>query len=129
MAWPPPEDVGGLRTALLERGRSAASRDELTDRELSGFDGVSGGGWRSAYEQAWVFGTHLVYGNAATSLAETRTCWWSGWKMAAGRARAVVIASGVSHRRQDPELEALVAWASSTARAPSSAGGSRKRPL
>ena len=62
----------GLRTALLEReafGGQAGTSSRI--RNYLGFpDGVSGGELaQRAYEQAWVFGTHLVYGNAATSLA------------------------------------------------------------
>src|SRR6185503_12196123 len=62
-----------------------------------------------AYEQAWVFGTHLVYGNAATSLAEDQDLLVVVLEDGSqARARAVVIASGVSYRRLGiPELEAL----------------------
>jgi thioredoxin reductase (NADPH) len=63
-----------------------------------------------AYEQAWVFGTHFVYGNPATWLAQDRDRLVVGLLDGSeARARAVVIASGVSYRRLGvPELEALV---------------------
>jgi len=102
----------GLRTALLEReafGGQAGTSSRI--RNYLGFpDGVSGGELaQRAYEQAWVFGTHLVYGNPATSLAKDRDLLVIGLQDGSqARARAVVIASGVSYRRlQVPELEAL----------------------
>ena len=62
-----------------------------------------------AYEQAWLFGAHLVYGNPATSLTKEGNLLVVG--LADGseaRARAVVIASGVSYRRLEvPDLEEL----------------------
>ena len=63
-----------------------------------------------AYEQAWMFGTHFVYGNPATSLATDQDRLVVGLLDGSeARARAVVIASGVSYRRLGvPELEALV---------------------
>jgi thioredoxin reductase (NADPH) len=102
----------GLRTALLEReafGGQAGTSSRI--RNYLGFpDGVSGAELaQRAYQQAWVFGTHLVYGNPATSLAQDRDLLVVG--LADGsqaRARAVVIATGVSYRRLGvPELEAL----------------------
>jgi thioredoxin reductase (NADPH) len=102
----------GLRTALLEReafGGQAGTSSRI--RNYLGFpDGVSGGELaQRAYEQAWVFGTHLVYGNAATSLAKDQDLLVVGLEDGSqARARAVVIASGVSYRRLGiPELEAL----------------------
>src|SRR4029077_11845178 len=60
-------------------------------------------------EQAWAFGTHLVYGNPATSLAKDEDLLVVGLEDGSqARARAVVIATGVSYRRLGiPELEAL----------------------
>ena len=102
----------GLRTALLEReafGGQAGTSSRI--RNYLGFpDGVSGGELaQRAYEQAWAFGTHLVYGNAATSLAKDQDLLVVGLEDGSqARARAVVIASGVSYRRLGiPELEAL----------------------
>jgi thioredoxin reductase (NADPH) len=65
----------GLSTALLEReafGGQAGTSSRI--RNYLGFpSGVSGGELaQRAYEQAWVFGTHFVYGNPATSLAKDR---------------------------------------------------------
>jgi thioredoxin reductase (NADPH) len=62
----------GLSTALLEReafGGQAGTSSRI--RNYLGFpSGVSGVELaQRAYEQAWAFGTHLVYGNPATSLA------------------------------------------------------------
>ena len=102
----------GLGTALLEReafGGQAGTSSRI--RNYLGFpDGVSGAELaQRAYQQAWVFGTHLVYGNPATSLAQDRDLLVVG--LADGsqaRARAVVIATGVSYRRLGiPDLEAL----------------------
>jgi len=102
----------GLRTALLEReafGGQAGTSSRI--RNYLGFpDGVSGAELaQRAYQQAWVFGTHLVYGNPATSLAQDRDLLVVGLEDGSeARARAVVIASGVSYRRLGvPELEAL----------------------
>jgi thioredoxin reductase (NADPH) len=102
----------GLSTALLEReafGGQAGTSSRI--RNYLGFpDGVSGGELaQRAYEQAWVFGTHLVYGNPATSLAKDQDLLVVGLEDGSqARARAVVIASGVSYRRLGiPELEAL----------------------
>jgi thioredoxin reductase (NADPH) len=102
----------GLSTALLEReafGGQAGTSSRI--RNYLGFpDGVSGGELaQRAYQQAWVFGTHLVYGNPATSLAKDQDLLVVGLEDGSeARARAVVIASGVSYRRlQVPELEGL----------------------
>jgi thioredoxin reductase (NADPH) len=103
----------GLRTALLEReafGGQAGTSSRI--RNYLGFpDGVSGGELaQRAYQQAWVFGTHLVYGNPATSLAENGDLLVLGLEDGSEvRARAVVIATGVSYRRLGvSQLEALV---------------------
>jgi thioredoxin reductase (NADPH) len=102
----------GLRTALLEReafGGQAGTSSRI--RNYLGFpDGVSGAELaQRAYQQAWGFGTHLVYGNPATSLAKAQDLLVVGLEDGSeARARAVVIASGVSYRRlQVPELEGL----------------------
>jgi thioredoxin reductase (NADPH) len=92
----------GLGTALLEReafGGQAGTSSRI--RNYLGFpDGVSGAELAErAYEQAWVFGTHLVYGTA-TALAEDQDLLVVGLEDGSqARARAVVIASGVSYRR------------------------------
>jgi thioredoxin reductase (NADPH) len=103
----------GLRTALLEReafGGQAGTSSRI--RNYLGFpNGVSGVELaQRAYEQAWVFGTHFVYGNPATSLAQDRDLLVAGLRDGSEvKARAVVIATGVSYRRLGvPELEALV---------------------
>jgi thioredoxin reductase (NADPH) len=103
----------GLRTALLEReafGGQAGTSSRI--RNYLGFPGgVSGVELaQRAYEQAWVFGTHFVYGNPATSLAKGQDLLVVGLEDGSEiRARAVVIATGVSYRRLGvPELEALV---------------------
>jgi thioredoxin reductase (NADPH) len=102
----------GLSTALLEReafGGQAGTSSRI--RNYLGFpNGVSGGELaQRAYEQAWAFGTHFVYGNPAASLANDRDLLVVGLEDGSqARARAVVIASGVSYRRLGvPELEAL----------------------
>ena len=93
----------GLSTALLEReafGGQAGTSSRI--RNYLGFpDGVSGGELaQRAYEQAWVFGTHLVYGNPATSLAKDRDLLVVGLEDGSqARGALVVIASGVSYRR------------------------------
>ena len=102
----------GLATALLELeafGGQAGTSSRI--RNYLGFPrGISGAelAWR-AYEQAWVFGTHFIYGNPATSLAAGEDLHVVG--LADGsqvRSRAVVIATGVSYRRLGiPELESL----------------------
>jgi thioredoxin reductase (NADPH) len=102
----------GLSTALLEReafGGQAGTSSRI--RNYLGFpSGVSGGELaQRAYEQAWAFGTHFVYGNPATSLAKDRDLLVVGLEDGSqALARAVVIATGVSYRRlRVPELEAL----------------------
>jgi thioredoxin reductase (NADPH) len=102
----------GLGTAQLEReafGGQAGTSSLI--RNYLGFPrGVSGTelAWR-AYQQAWNFGTHLVYGNPAVALAQDRALYvltlQDGSQV---RSRAVVIATGVSYRRlQSPGLEPL----------------------
>ena len=102
----------GLSTALLEReafGGQAGTSSLI--RNYLGFPrGVSGAelAWR-AYQQAWQFGAHLVYGNPAIALAEdgaARVLTLQDGSQV--RSRAVVIATGVSYRRLDaPGLESL----------------------
>ena len=103
----------GLRTALLEReafGGQAGTSSRI--RNYLGFpSGVSGVELaQRAYEQAWTFGTHFIYGNPATSLSQDGDLLVVGLEDASEiAARAVVIASGVSYRRLEvPELETLV---------------------
>src|SRR5262249_22979703 len=87
----------GLRPALLEReacGGQAGTSSRI--RNYLGFpDGVSGTELaQRAYQQAWVFGTHLVYGNPAASLAQDKDLLVVGLEDGSqARARAVVIAS------------------------------------
>jgi thioredoxin reductase (NADPH) len=102
----------GLSTALLEReafGGQAGTSSRI--RNYLGFpSGVSGGELaQRAYEQAWAFGTYFVYGNPAASLTNDRDLLVVGLEDGSqARARAVVIATGVSYRRLGvPELEAL----------------------
>ena len=103
----------GLSTALLEReafGGQAGTSSLI--RNYPGFPWGVGGAELAlrAYQQAWLFGAHFVYGNPATSLAdegELRVL-----KLQDGsevRSRAVIIATGVAYRRLGvPALEALV---------------------
>jgi thioredoxin reductase (NADPH) len=102
----------GLATVLLEReafGGQAGTSSLI--RNYLGFPrGVSGAelAWR-AYQQAWNFGAHLVYGNPAVALAEdgaVRVLTLQDGSQV--RSRAVVIATGMSYRRlQAPGLESL----------------------
>ena len=102
----------GLRTALLEReafGGQAGTSSLI--RNFLGFPhGVSGIELAfRAYQQAWNFGTHLIYGNPAVSLAEEGSDYvltlQDGTEV---RSRVVIIAAGVSYRRlQAPGLESL----------------------
>jgi thioredoxin reductase (NADPH) len=103
----------GLSTALLEPeafGGQAGTSSRI--RNYLGFPSGIGGTElaQRAYEQAWVFGTHLVYGNPVTSLTRDQDRLVVGLQDGSEtRARAVVIATGVSYRRLEvPELEALV---------------------
>jgi thioredoxin reductase (NADPH) len=102
----------GLATALLEReafGGQAGTSSRI--RNYLGFPhGVSGVELAlRAYQQAWGFGAHFIYGNPATSLGAEGGLRVVGLEDGSQvRARAVVIATGVSYRRLDvPELEAL----------------------
>jgi thioredoxin reductase (NADPH) len=102
----------GLATVLLELeafGGQAGTSSRI--RNYLGFPrGISGAelAWR-AYEQAWVFGTHFVYGNPATSLAAEKDLHVVGLRDGSQiRSRAVIIATGVSYRRLgNAELESL----------------------
>jgi thioredoxin reductase (NADPH) len=103
----------GLSTALLEReafGGQAGTSSLI--RNYPGFPWGVGGAELAlrAYQQAWLFGAHFVYGNPAMSLTdegELRVL-----KLQDGsevRSRAVVIATGVAYRRLGiPGLESLV---------------------
>jgi thioredoxin reductase (NADPH) len=103
----------GLETALLEReafggqaGTSSLIRNYLGfPRGLSGVELAS-----RAYEQAWIFGTHFIYGNPARWLTEDRGLHVVGLEDGNEvRARALVIATGMSYRRlRVPGLESLV---------------------
>jgi thioredoxin reductase (NADPH) len=121
----------GLVTAVLEGeafGGQAGTSSLI--RNYPGFPRGVGGAqlaWR-AYEQAWVFGTHFVYGNPATALGEV-----AGRhvvRLADGselRSRAVVVATGVSYRRlREPGLDALIGagvfYGAATVQAPAVAG-------
>jgi thioredoxin reductase (NADPH) len=102
----------GLSTALLEReafGGQAGTSSRI--RNYLGFPhGISGVelAWR-AYQQAWGFGTHFVYGNPAVSLTAEPDLRLVGLDDGSQvRARTVVIATGVTYQRLGiPELEAL----------------------
>jgi thioredoxin reductase (NADPH) len=121
----------GLSTGLLEReafGGQAGTSSRI--RNYLGFPrGVSGAelAWR-AYEQAWLFGTHVIYGNPATSLAKEEDMCVIGLEDGSEvRSRAVIIATGVSYRRLGiPGLESLVGggvfYGASTVEAPALAG-------
>jgi thioredoxin reductase (NADPH) len=102
----------GLATALLELeafGGQAGTSSRI--RNYLGFPrGISGAdlAWR-AYEQAWTFGTHVIYGNPATRLATAEgvhvVVLEDGSQI---RSRAVIIATGMAYRRLGiAELEAL----------------------
>jgi len=103
----------GLATALVEQeafGGQAGTSSRI--RNYLGFPGgVSGAelAWR-AYQQAWGFGAHFIYGNPATWLAADEALRVVGLEDGSQiRARAVVIATGVSYRRLEaPGLEALL---------------------
>jgi thioredoxin reductase (NADPH) len=103
----------GLSTAMLEReavGGQAGTSSLI--RNYLGFPrGVSGVELASrAFNQAWMFGTHYVYGNPATSLARDGDLHVVGLQDGSSvTCRAVIIATGVSYRRLAvPELESLV---------------------
>jgi thioredoxin reductase (NADPH) len=103
----------GLSTALLEReafGGQAGTSSLI--RNYPGFPwGVGGADLAlAAYQQAWLFGAHFVYGNPATSLAAGGDLRVVGLQDGSEvRSRAVVIATGASYRRLGVlELESLV---------------------
>jgi thioredoxin reductase (NADPH) len=121
----------GLRIALLEReafGGQAGTSSLI--RNYLGFPrGISGVELASrASEQAWLFGTHFIYGNPAKSLAtdrDTRIVTLQDGSQV--RSRAVIIATGMSYRRLEvPELESLlgagVFYGAATVEAPAMAG-------
>ena len=100
----------GLKTAVVEReaiGGQAGTSSLI--RNYLGFPrGISGAELaQRAYEQAWSFGTEVVYGVAATGLrrdGQLRELELSDGSRL--RSRAVVLATGVSYRRIDnPELD------------------------
>jgi thioredoxin reductase (NADPH) len=102
----------GLSTVVLEPeaiGGQAGTSSRI--RNYLGFPtGVSGGELAlRAFSQAWNFGTDYVYGNAAAGLRTRGPLHFI--TLADGtevRARAVVIATGVSYRRLGiPSLDAL----------------------
>jgi thioredoxin reductase (NADPH) len=103
----------GLSTVLLEPeaiGGQAGTSSHI--RNYLGFPtGVSGGDLAvRAYTQAWNFGAEYVYGNPATDLrarGPERVVSVAGGSVV--RARAVVIATGVSYRRLGiPSLDKLI---------------------
>ncbi len=103
----------GLRTLVVEReaiGGQAGSSSLI--RNYLGFSrGVSGADLaQRAYQQAWVFGTNFLLMREAVGLSSEPR--WHTVAAANGqraRARAVVLATGVSYRRIGvPDLEALV---------------------
>jgi thioredoxin reductase (NADPH) len=103
----------GLDTVLLEReafGGQAGTSSLI--RNYLGFPrGVSGVELASrAFEQAWIFGAHFVYGNPTRLLAEDGGLHVVGLQDGNEvRARAVVIATGMSYRRLGvPGLESLI---------------------
>jgi thioredoxin reductase (NADPH) len=121
----------GLRTCLLEReafGGQAGTSSWI--RNYVGFPrGVSGAELAErAYEQAWLFGTHVIYGNPATSLTGQGDVRVIGLEDGSQiRARAVIIATGVSYRRLGvPDLESLIGlgvfYGASTVEAPTVTG-------
>jgi thioredoxin reductase (NADPH) len=103
----------GLSTAPLEReafGGQAGTSSLI--RNYLGFPWGVGGAELAlrAYQQAWLYGAHFVYGNPATSLAQDGDLRVVGLQVGSEvRSRAVVIATGVAYRRLGlPALEPLV---------------------
>lgn len=103
----------GLRTVVVEReamGGQAATSSLI--RNYLGFPrGVSGAELaRRAYSQAWHFGTEFVFAQEAAALrteGQERVVALSGGTEI--RARAVVLATGVSYRRLDaPGIDRLL---------------------
>jgi thioredoxin reductase (NADPH) len=102
----------GLRTLVIERGTigGQAGASSLIRNYLGFSRGVSG--WelaQRAYIQAWVFGTRFMFTREATGISggdERLSVQISGKEDV--RARAVVLATGVSYRRIGiPALEEL----------------------
>jgi thioredoxin reductase (NADPH) len=102
----------GLRTLVVEResiGGQAGSSSLI--RNYLGFArGVSGSDLaQRAYQQAWVFGTNFLFMDEVVELRNEGS--WQVATTATGeraRARAVIVAAGVSYRRIGvPRLEAL----------------------
>ncbi|MGZ4477831.1 MAG: FAD-dependent oxidoreductase [Nocardioidaceae bacterium] len=121
----------GLGTVLVEPvafGGQAGTSSMI--RNYLGFPrGVSGTELAGrAYVQAWGFGTHLVYGHAAAFLREDGDLKVLGLDDGTEvRARAVVVATGVSYRRLGvASLEGLlgagVFYGAATTEAPALAG-------
>ena len=121
----------GLATAVLELeafGGQAGTSSRI--RNYPGFPrGISGAELAGrAYEQAWVFGAHFIYGNPATSLAAGDGRHVVGLKDGSQvRGRAVIIATGVSYRRLgiaglEPFAGAGVFYGASTIEAQAVAG-------
>jgi thioredoxin reductase (NADPH) len=121
----------GLDAAVLEReafGGQAGTSSLI--RNYPGFPNGVGGAELAvrAYEQAWMFGTHFVYGNPATSLATVGGLHTVGLAGGDVRGRAVIVATGVSYRRlAAPELEPLVGagvfYGAATVQAQAMSGG------
>lgn len=103
----------GLDTALLEReGVGGQAGTTSLIRNYLGFPhGISGQDLaQRAYEQAWLLGTELVYGNEATGLSaegpDRVVTLADGTEI---RTNAVVLATGVSYRRLGiPHLDDLI---------------------
>jgi thioredoxin reductase (NADPH) len=121
----------GLATAVLELeafGGQAGTSSRI--RNYPGFPrGISGAELAGrTYEQAWVFGTHFIYGNAATSLAAAGNLHVVGLEDGSQvRSRVVIIAAGVSYRRLgiadlEPFTGAGVFYGASTIEAQAVAG-------
>ena len=102
----------GLRTLVVEResigGQAGAS--SLIRNYLGFAKGISGADLaQQAYQQAWVFGTRFLIMREAVAVRregeELRVSMSDGSE---ARARAIVLATGVSYRRLEvPELEPL----------------------
>lgn len=121
----------GLRTLVVDRGGiGGQATSSAMIRNYLGFPrGIGGGGLaRQAYEQAWVFGAHFAFMQAATTLhvdGDRLAVTLSG----GGRvlARAVLLATGASYRRLGvPTLEALIGagvlYGAAASEAPTTAG-------
>ena len=117
-SWPPLKPRSGAAAAtgwppccstLEAFGGQAGTSSRI--RNYLGFPrGISGAELAGrAYEQAWTFGTHFIYGNPAISLAAGEDVHVVSLKDGSQiRSRAVIIATGVSYRRLGiAELESL----------------------